>query len=626
MKKSVKILAALLLSGLVLGFAGCKTESDDDSTDKTSPVDVTELSVACVNGTDGKVNAVLSWKDPGDSDLFGLEVNYAEKTSDRAAVSSMTKGSVFVAPGNGGTVINGLTAGTTYTFTVKAMDTSGNKSDGATKDAAMSLTQLSELKITLTPSTTEITNKDVTVSVSVTSSGAVSKICYVSGIKTSVDEVLKGTDITSSATFTATTNGDYTVAVMDYDGRRELSYIKIDNIDKTAPAAPTNLAASYDSENKTITLTWNTSDSDVSYYLVSYTKAGTAVKTDEKVSEKTYKVTGVEIGETEEVYAFTVKAVDEAGNEGSSSSKSINPKGQPSIDEFVIPDAGTKKEGSTVTATVTGKNFKATGVTIDNFSLTCDTSSITANSTITIVSDTELTVTLTIPGTNGSYNVTITSGTSSKTGTFTVKDTKDYAVGDIILTDGSKVNVAEVGSYSIGTDNKPVAVVAGFNANGVVLGLGLQSKGSLSWASSGTIGYKTSLTDIIGTTTSGDMDGSDNWEYICSVDPEGTASAATNYPAFNFAETHGTSQSYTGDLAAGWYIPSVAELYEVYKNKSTLQTSLTKAGGYIFDDYYWSSSQHDKYNDNVYVLNFGNGNVFNNSKNKYYSVLVLRAF
>lgn len=600
MKKSIKILAALLLSGLVLGFAGCKTDSGDDSTDKTVPADVTDLSVACVNGTDGKVNAVLSWKDPSDSDLFGLEVTYAEKTSSRAAVSSMTEGSVFVAPGKGGIVINDLTAGTTYTFTVKAMDTSGNKSNGATKDETMSLTQLSELKITLTTSTTEITNKDVTVSVSATSSSTVSKICYVSEIETSVEKVLKGKDITSDATFTATENGTYTVAAVDYDGRRELSYITINYIDKTAPVAPTNLAANYDYENKTITLTWNTIDDDVSYYLVSYTKAGTTVVTDEKITEKTYTVTEVEVGETDEVYEFTVKAVDKAGNEGP-----------------------LKKCGS-VTATVTGKNFEAEGVTSDNFSLTCDPSSITENSTVTIVSDTELTVTLTIPETAGSYDVTIASGSNTAQGTFIVKDSGSYAVGDIILTDGTRV---DVDSYSTDENNKPVAVVAGFDANGVVLGLGLQKSSDLIWAKNGTTGCKTKFEDIIGTTTSGDMDGSDNWEYICSVDPEGSADAKTNYPAFNFAATYGTTQNYTDALKTGWYIPSIAELYEVYTNRNTLQTSLTKAGGFtIGDNSYWSSSQTSDYDSSAYALNFGNDNPYREGKSKYHYVLVLRAF
>ncbi len=626
MKKSIKILVALLLSGLVLGFAGCKTDSDDDSTDKTAPADVTDLVVTCVNGTGGKVNAVLSWTDPADKDLFGMEVTYTENTTSRAAVSAMTKGSIFVAPGNKGVVITGLTAGTTYAFTVKAMDTNGNKSSGAEKVAKMSLSQLTELKITLTPSTTEPTNQDVTVSVEAESLSSVSKIFYVSGIKTSIDEVLKGTDITLSAKFDVTDNETCTVAVLDYDGRRELSYIKIENIDKKDPVEVTDLAANYDSDNKKIIVTWGTSDTDIDYYLVSYKKDSTEVVTNEKVTEKTYTVNEVEVSETEEIYTFTVKAVDKAGNKGSESSKEINPSKSPIVTDFVIPTAGTKKQGEAVTATVTGKNFKADGVTSANFSLTCAEPSITADSIITIKSDSELTVTLTIPKAAGSYDVTITSG-SSKTATFTVKESSSYEVGDIILADGTKIDVANIGSCSITADNAPVAVAC-FNENGVAFGLGLKISGtSLQWAKDSTTGYNTNFTKIIGTKDSGDMDGSDNWEYICSIDSKASENAATNYPAFNFAANYGTgtcSFDSTSDLSKGWYIPSISELYIIFKRKEILQNSLNKAGGFeIGEKYYWSSSQTTD-SSCAWGLYSENGNCFDDSKKNYNHVLVLR--
>ena len=79
------------------------------------------------------------------------------------------------------------------------------------------------------------------------------------------------------------------------------------------------------------------------------------------------------------------------------------------------------------------------------------------------------------------------------------------------------------------------------------------------------------------------MDGSDNWEYICSVDPTGTADTATNYPSFNFANTYGTTAGLTGtDYADGWYLPSIAELYQVYENKTAIQEGLTATGGFTF--------------------------------------------
>ena len=109
-----------------------------DTSDKTAPGEVSELSVACVNGTDDKVNVIFSWTDPTDTDgdLFGIEITYvnAEQATSRAAFSAMSKDSIFVAPGKQSAVISDLSAGTTYTFTVKTMDTSGNKSEGVSKE------------------------------------------------------------------------------------------------------------------------------------------------------------------------------------------------------------------------------------------------------------------------------------------------------------------------------------------------------------------------------------------------------------------------------------------------------------------------------------------------------------
>ena len=606
----------------------------EDTSDKIAPEDVTDFSVSCVNGADGKVNAVLTWTDPTDSDLFGMEVTYAEDSNSRAAIAPMAEGSIFVAPGKGGTVINDLTAGTTYTFTVKSMDTNGNKSDGVPTTETMSLTQLSELKITLTPSTKEITNQDVTVSVNVETPGTVSKICYANAYEMPFYNVLtNGIDITSEASFTVEENGEYFVAAVDYDGRsNNFSYIEINNIDKTAPEAPINLATTYNYSKKTITLVWEASydDDDVDHYLVSYSKDGTPVKTDEVVAEETYTVSDVDVGDTAEEYEFTVKAVDEAGNIGSEATTSVTPNVNdiPTFTSFNIPNAGTSKSGNTITATVIGKKFK--GATSEDFTVTCAAADdIVKNAEVTIVSDSKLTVTLTIPENAGSYDVTIANGSNSLTGTFTVKDYSSYAVGDIILADGTKVDVTNINSYSIDENNKPVAVVAGFYANGAVIGLGIQNS-NLVWAPKDTTGYNTEFTDMIvecSSTFTGDLDGSDNWDVICSVDPEGTKDAATNYPAFNFAATYGTSQGYTGDLATGWYIPSFSELYEVYKNKDTFQTSLSAAGGFtIGSSWYWSSSQSSNYCNDAYQLRFydGFGTICDKADEAY--VLVLRAF
>ena len=160
------------------------------------------------------------------------------------------------------------------------------------------------------------------------------------------------------------------------------------------------------------------------------------------------------------------------------------------------------------------------------------------------------------------------------------------------------------------------------------------------WAPSGTTGYDTNFTEIqaaytgsssSGYTFTGDLDGSDNWDEICKVDPEGTKDAATNYPAFDYARNYGETAGLTGTkYETGWYIPSIAELYDVYINEEVVQKSLTAAGGFELEDRYWSSSQGDLSSDACFVY-FYNGNVGSSEKNNLgvlvpQLVLVVQAF
>ncbi len=306
------------------------------------------------------------------------------------------------------------------------------------------------------------------------------------------------------------------------------------------------------------------------------------------------------------------------------------------ITSIFIPTAGTSKANNTVTATIIGKNFTSESVNSGMYSLTCTTDSIINGSVFTYVNESTINVTLTIPGSASSYDVTITNGTSSANGIFVVRDNSSIAVGDIIYTDGTTSSK----DAELTSGKTPVAVVAGLNKNGAMLGLGLkQSSSSFMWAPEDTTGYNTKFTGIIaksdktGTgagstaTITGDTDGSDNWEYVKSRDPKGTANAQKNYPAFNFAATYATTAGITGEIAEGWYMPSIAELCELYKNKDILNDSLSKCGGTRFrENYYWSSSQYDFDYGNAWILDFSDG--YLDTRSMYYNryVCCVRAF
>ncbi|MBQ6780678.1 MAG: hypothetical protein IJP62_05535 [Treponema sp.] len=165
------------------------------------------------------------------------------------------------------------------------------------------------------------------------------------------------------------------------------------------------------------------------------------------------------------------------------------------------------------------------------------------------------------------------------------------------------------------------------------------SGNTLAWAPSGTTGYTTKFTDIQCTpsasgtgaaetaTFTGYLDGSDNWAKVCAADTSAAENAATNYPAFNWVNTYATTYSLTGDYASGWYLPTVAELSMMYREKATVNAALEKAGGTkIADTTYSSSSQSLSYNYLAWVVLFDDGILSIYNKSRRYSVCGVRAF
>lgn len=94
------------------------------STDSTPPGTVADLKAVARSCA-----VSLTWKDPEDEDLFGIEIKWKENSSaESRSVVAMEENSVFVAPGAQEAQISNLIGGKEYTFTLTAMDTSGNKS------------------------------------------------------------------------------------------------------------------------------------------------------------------------------------------------------------------------------------------------------------------------------------------------------------------------------------------------------------------------------------------------------------------------------------------------------------------------------------------------------------------
>ena len=184
---------------------------------------------------------------------------------------------------------------------------------------------------------------------------------------------------------------------------------------------------------------------------------------------------------------------------------------------------------------------------------------------------------------------------------------------DIILTDTQKSNVAAV-IVRAAADGKPA------------LGVGIVHN-KMAWCTKSAVGFETNITALQGYITTGYMDGSDGWEIL----KEACSDAERNpekYPAWNYSLTYAETNGLTGDLATGWYLPTVAELYTIYQNKDVVDGSLSKVGGSQFGtSYYRSCCQGPSYDYLARVLLFLSGAMGYYDKDLYsYCVCSVRAF
>ena len=317
------------------------------------------------------------------------------------------------------------------------------------------------------------------------------------------------------------------------------------------------------------------------------------------------------------------------------------------------------------------------------------TSDISAGETITLTVTPAVTVdddyklgTLSVK--NGDVDVAVTnntftmpSGNVKVTATFdaivyygTKKPSKAKEVGDIVFNDGSAM--AYTAFEALDDDAKPAKKTAaialifykgtGLNSDAAdgtqdtttsrTLGVGLKhNRSGLSWCTDSANAYSKNITTIQcpasgspgALTFTGDKDGSNNLEQIktfLSAEGSGTTDdtgTAANYPAFYFAKNYSTTATNLGTAyASGWYLPSIAELFQIYANGKgadkvfDIDAASQALGGDKFEkSEYWSSSQHASDESQAYVLNFRNGGLINGYKpyngNDVY-VCAIRAF
>ena len=306
--------------------------------DETAPANVTEL---IAQAKDSRI--LLTWKDAADSDIYGYEVSYSgTKPINRVVLPALDTTSMMVPPKAGGTYVNGLTNGTEYTFTVKTVDTSGNKSEGVTvKGTPVAVDAGETLKIALTAFvpqengyTGNKSNTKVTVKANITTASNVKKVVWkkdgslIAKTLLADENAADATKTEDNAVWTfditaqdESANGTYTVAAIDEAGREEAQQITIDNFDFTPPAKVKGTNAVYSSELSSIIINW-TEPGDADYHHVDITFTTNDGTTNSEpsqaitVNKGTLNKTFSDIESTKAYYTYTFVTYDELGNKG----------------------------------------------------------------------------------------------------------------------------------------------------------------------------------------------------------------------------------------------------------------------------------------------------------------------
>ncbi len=322
--KKFKNLVLAFMAVFALIVTGCKTESDDATpADTTAPASVTNLTATAKDKS-----VLLTWTDAVDTDkdIYGYEVTWTSATASRAA-TALSSNSMVVAQGISGAIVQNLTNGTEYTFTVKTLDTSFNKSEEATAKATPAeVSSTDTMKIVLSVPE-EKTNTSITVTANITTAGTVKRVVYKKDatIKpaasyladTSVTEATVDANDNTKWTFEITANATYTVAAIDSDGREEIEQITIENFDFIAPKKTTGVTGTYSESDSTITLNWtNPTDEDLDYIEICYT-TNDGTKTSEKSTVETSDSTSKtysNITKDKVWYTFYLVSVDKARN------------------------------------------------------------------------------------------------------------------------------------------------------------------------------------------------------------------------------------------------------------------------------------------------------------------------
>lgn len=195
-------------------------------------------------------------------------------------------------------------------------------------------------------------------------------------------------------------------------------------------------------------------------------------------------------------------------------------------------------------------------------------------------------------------------------------------VGEIVLNDGSRVPFSRNIALTPEQKKKAVAIIVMARREGnsiFEVALGLHQDRDRSWGDDtisipeiecwSTEGSKVSAAR--NTKITGDLFGHDNYRKIREKNKQGS------YDIFERAEEYSkiSGVNITDKFTTEWYVPSLAELCELFKVKNTVNIALEALGKAQLRDLYWSSSQFPgSEGKEAWLVNFNDGKLMNASK------------
>lgn len=116
---------------------------------------------------------------------------------------------------------------------------------------------------------------------------------------------------------------------------------------------------------------------------------------------------------------------------------------------------------------------------------------------------------------------------------------------------------------------------------------------------------------------------------VFQVDSKGKHGKIVSLTESGNPMTWDDARAWCNGQGEGWYLPSLDELWVIYRKKKAINKTLeeVKGGKVLYDYTYWSSDENENNDEEAYTFDIGDSNTYYNDKSYcYLYVRAVRAF